>query len=300
MGRTLALDRSIRYIHEPLNPAHPNRAFHYSAPYWYQYIPDNDGVVLMRDIQLAMHPRISLPNAASSLTLLLLNLHRKVRELNSGNPYLWFCSLTHCFFQHFYQELRGYRILIKDPLALFSAGWFYDKFGFRVICMIRHPLSFVGSLKKWGWTFPFDHLACQNMLLQKKLGPFSGEIKKFAHNGKDIIEQGCLLWNIMHYVIDDYRTKHPDWIFVRYEDLVVEPLSLYARIYTELGLKFSTTITRQINDFTNRPEKEGNHGPGFEPRNARMSLQAWKTRLTTSEVSKIEQLTGEIAKKFYG
>ena len=42
---------------------------------------------------------------------------------------------------------RGDRVVMKDPLAFFSAEWLMQNFGMTVVVLIRHPAAFVASLK---------------------------------------------------------------------------------------------------------------------------------------------------------
>lgn len=114
-------------------------------------------------------------------------------------------------------------MLLKDPLALLSAGWLHERYGMRVVCMIRNPLAFVGSLKKAGWTFDFHNLSRQEELMRDVLYPFGEEIRRACEEPGDLVEGGALTWNVLHHVILAYQERYPSWAFVRYEDLAADP-----------------------------------------------------------------------------
>ena len=55
--------------------------------------------------------------------------------------------------------------IIIEPIGLLSTDWFYNKFNPSVIVTIRHPASFVSSLKRLNWKFDFCNLIDQKHLM---------------------------------------------------------------------------------------------------------------------------------------
>jgi len=88
---------------------------------------------------------------------------------------------------------KNIRPLIKDPIALFSAGWLYKRYNVQPIVMIRHPAAFCGSLKVANWPHPFSHFLEQPLLMETHLYPFKEEIERFAAEEMDIVDQAVLL-----------------------------------------------------------------------------------------------------------
>ncbi len=196
--------------------------------------------------------------------------------------------------------LRAQQItLVKDPLALMSAGWLYEKLDFRVICTIRNPLAFVGSLKKWNWYFDFEQFLKQEYLIKIKLSHFEAKIKEFCKTEHDIIDQSCLLWNILHFVIWEYKNCYPEWLYVRHEDLAIEPLKNFQKIFAYLNLDLSKEISLLIQDYTADVHSSETDDTSFKPRNARGSLDTWQHRLTATEIERVIEQTKDIAKEFY-
>jgi hypothetical protein len=108
---------------------------------------------------------------------------------------------------------------MKDPIALFSAPWLARTFNADVVVLIRHPAAVVSSLVRLDWIFYFPYLLEQPELMRDWLAPFAEEIRRFAASPQPLLEQGILLWRIMHHVIFRYQQEHPEWIFLRHEDL---------------------------------------------------------------------------------
>ena len=50
---------------------------------------------------------------------------------------------------------RGHRVLLKDPLAFFSAPWIARRFDAQVLVVTRHPAAFASSLLRLDWRFEF-------------------------------------------------------------------------------------------------------------------------------------------------
>ena len=119
---------------------------------------------------------------------------------------------------------RGARVILKDPMALLSADWLADRFGARVVVVDPPPrrLRRQPARRRLG-PLPFEIFRDQPALMPDRLAPFAAEIAAAAETMPDAIDAGTLLWRVLHHHIDLLRREHPDWIFVRHEDLVARP-----------------------------------------------------------------------------
>ena len=72
----------------------------------------------------------------------------------------------------------GSRPLLKDPIAVFSAAWLARTFGMRVVLSVRHPAAFAASLKRLDWTFDFNQLLAQPLLMRDLLEPFGEQLER--------------------------------------------------------------------------------------------------------------------------
>jgi hypothetical protein len=199
------------------------------------------------------------------------------------------------------QQYGPWRPLLKDPIALFSAGWLADNFPLDVVVLIRHPAAFASSLKHLGWVFPFGDLLAQTELMRDWLWPFEEDIRRFSAVEHGIIDQASLLWRISHYVIRHFQHVRPDWTFVRHEDLSREPVAGFERLFDRLDLTMTEAVYRTILACTS-PDNPRDSDPGVVhqlQRHSRANVWSWRKRLSADEVRQIRNATEDIARHFY-
>jgi len=196
-------------------------------------------------------------------------------------------------------KVNNDRPLIKDPIAIFSAEWLHATFGMNVLVLIRHPAAFCSSLKIKNWKFDFNNLLQQPLLMDKYLYPFEEAIIEYAENNRTIIEQATLLWNCIHHVISIYKEKYPGWLFIRHEDLSIDPVNQFHLIFKTFDLEFTAKVKNKIH------ESSGAHNPVEQlqkspfKRNSKENIRNWKRRLTKEEIYLIRNKTARIAGLFY-
>lgn len=196
---------------------------------------------------------------------------------------------------------EGQRALFKDPIAFFSAGWLARAFHFQVVVLIRHPAAFAFSLKRLKWHFPFDDLLNQPLLIQGPLQRFKPEIRQAARKPPGIIEQAALLWKIIYSCVLDYQEQHPDWIFIRHEDISLDPVGKFRSLFEALGLTFTPAIERQIREYSagSNPKESPGGKATFLKRDSKQNIYNWKKRLTAGELALVKQEVAEVAAHFY-
>lgn len=283
VGKSIALHPRVAYVHEPFHGGNPNKLVGLRPDHWFEYAPGSsreEEIGRRFDDLFSVSP---LRRAAQEARLSNLGIGTPVR-----------------FLEYLIQGSRRDRLLLKDPLALLSAGWLYERYGLQVVCMIRHPLSFVGSLKKAGWTFGFENLYDQKELMRNVLFPFEEEIWRACSRPWDLAEGGGLLWNILHFVILGYREQYPSWAFVRYEDLAREPVAGFRDLYEVLNLHMSEEIEAEIKTYTSHDNPADPAMTEYRPRDARKGLENWKQRLSPEEAQKVREKTRDLAASFYG
>jgi Sulfotransferase family len=285
VGRTLAHHPSIVYIQEPFNVSDPNHAFGYRVDASFYYVPGSSHETSIHAAFTRLFRAVSQPYqfALSKCQ----GARRDLRLPLQFGRYL----------------LRGVclptRAVIKDPFALMSAGWLHAGFGLQVICLIRNPLAFAGSLKHANWPFDFRHLARQAHLVDAYFPAWEAEIRRFCEAPGDIIDQACLLWNLLHAAILRHRETYPHWLFLRHEDLARSPLIGFQQIFAYVGLRMTSKLRTVIEHDTSAANPVETYSPAYTPRNARGSLETWRTRLTAAEIERVIHATRDIAGRFY-
>jgi hypothetical protein len=201
-----------------------------------------------------------------------------------------------------YHRLRHSRPLMKDPIAFFSAEWLAERFGMSVVVIVRHPAAFVSSLSRVGWWYDVRQFLEQPLLMRDVLGPFEEEIRAHAgHEQEDMVAHASLLWKVIYATALRYRDRHPDWLFVRHEDLSRRPTTSFRDLYERLGLPFTPEVETKIESYSgleNPAEAEAGHVHQLR-RDSRANIWNWIERLSPAEIEQVRRATAEVADVFY-
>jgi hypothetical protein len=280
----LCASREAGYVHEPFNPNRSPGWFPEPLPYWFMYVTDENASPYERavgDLLAFRYPLRSLPRSRSAR-----NLAQQVPEVGRSLVY----------------RVRGRRTLLKDPMALFSAEWLARRFGMEVVVMIRHPAAFVSSIKKLNWGFDYErNWLAQDLLMRDLLGPRRSSFE--GYRGEvDLVGEGIVMWNAMYDVVRGYRERHPDWHFVRYDDLADDPLTGFRALYGRLGLRWDERSRAGVERATNTGNVK--EVPAWRrraiKRDSRAAAKTWAQRLTPEEVRRVRHETAGVAASFYG
>lgn len=186
------------------------------------------------------------------------------------------------------------KTVFKDPIAILSVEWFFQRIGIDVVLLIRHPAAFIASLKVKKWEFDFSNFSDQSLLMNDLLGEYRQEIHFASENKIDIIEQGILLWNIIHSVIWHYSVTYKDkWYFVKHEDLSRDPHEEFRKMFQFLNINYSDKVDKYISS-TTRSSRKGNL-----ERDSKENIMSWKQRLSKEEIYRIKEGTLKVWPQFY-
>lgn len=288
IGKMLAASDEAAYISEPLNVLHRPGVMSAPTHYWYTYIcADNEAEFLpgLRDtLAFRYHAWAELRSLRS----------RKDAGRMGRDAWIFLKG-----------SLRQQRPLLKDPFAVFSAPWFAERLGCRVVITVRHPAAFASSLKRLEWPFQFEDLLAQPFLMRDVLEPYRDELQALAdasHRGQaGVIEQASLLWRIVYAVVEQYRRQHPEFLVVRHEELSLDPVAGYRELYAALGLNFTPRAQAMIQNASSSENpgeisKKSVHAVRLD---SRANLYNWKRRLEPDEITRIRSLTEDVASIYY-
>ena len=196
---------------------------------------------------------------------------------------------------------KNKRALFKDPLAFFSIDTFINKLDSDILISIRHPAAFVSSLKRLGWTHDFNHFLKQEALMETYLYPFKDDVKEFSKNEKDIIDQGILLWNIINLNTLKFKQKHSTIYTVRHEDLSLNPMGEFQKIFDYFGISFTSEVKQYLSDTTSQNNDAEAHNNVIHQlhRNSKANIYNFKNRLTKDEIKRIREGTEAVSHVFY-
>ncbi len=282
VGKMLAADAMTAYISEPLNVLHRPGVFHAKVPHWYQYVcEDNEAEYLP---------------AFEELLEFDYHLWDEIRSLRSRRDFL---RMGRDFLIFYNGLMRGQRLLLKDPFAVFSTSWFAKRLNCKVVITVRHPAAFASSLKRLNWSFEFQDLLDQPLLMRDHLEPYRAEMQSIRK--EDVIGQAALLWKLIYCSVHATRESHPDFLIVRHEDLSHDPVPAYRDLYSSLGLEFTPRVEKTILNSSSSENptelsRKKVHGVKLD---SRANIGNWKKRLAAEEIDRIRKMTEDIAPLYY-
>lgn len=281
VGRTLSRPHNVELVYEPFNLETTRYNFEYKFDHWFEHVPTSKKYKEIEKVFDQYIPNNFLQYPAkicreTGYSLKTPLIFAKYLILSSNRP----------------------RFLLKDPIALLSAGWLYERYDLKVICMIRNPLAFAGSLKKQGWDFDFKNFLEQEEILNSLLLPYKEEIKK-VHEESDFIDRVSLLWNVLNFVILDYQKRYPEWFFVKHGKLARKPVKNFRRMYKYVDMEFTEEVEDYIRAYTSRKNPTEAKSNKYQPRDAEQTVEAWRKRLTEEEIERVKEATSEIYHELY-
>ncbi len=285
VGRMIAVSPDVTYIHEPFNVNHDRGICSARFDYWFTFISEQNEAQYQRDFEDTMALRYSL-QGLSGITGGLKGISRAARNYTRFRK----------------GRLQNNRPLLKDPIALFSADWLSATFDMDTIVMIRHPAAFAGSVKVKNRSHPFSHFLNQPLLMDEHLGAFRDEITYFSKEERPLIEQSALLWKLIHFMILKYKKTHPHWLYIRHEDLSIEPTKGFAGLYRQIGLDYSAQVSEVIETYSSgQASKKSSSEYRYKKinRESGSNIQKWKERLTDDEIRLLKSQVHDISKEFY-
>lgn len=282
VGRMLAADSMTAYISEPLNVLHRPGVLRAKVKYWYQYVcEENEDEFLP---------------AFRELLDFDYHLWDEIRSIRSTRDFL---RMGRDFTIFYNGLMRGQRVLMKDPFAVFSTEWFAKRLSCKVVVVVRHPAPFVSSLKRLNWPFDLQDLLDQPLLMRDHLEPYRQQIES-AKKG-DLIGQWALLWNLIYGTVHAALLRNPQFITVRHEDLSLDPLDRYRELYRTLDLEFTPRVEKFIlrSSSSENPAEVSRRRVYSVKLDSRANMENWKKRLTEDEIRRIRELTQEVAQLYY-
>jgi len=284
VGKMLAATPQTAYVSEPLNVLHRPGVLAAHTRCWYTYISAENEAEYLPAFRQTLALRYGLGRELLSLRS-AKDVGRMVRDARI-----------------FYGGWLGHaRPLLKDPFAVFSAAWFAQRLGCRVVITVRHPAAFASSLKRLNWPFDFTDLLAQPILMRDHLEPYGEAMEAMLRCPEDIIGQAALLWQAVYSVAAKLQRELPGLILARHEDLSIAPVDGFRELYRRLGLDFTPEAENAIlnSSSSENPVELSKRKVHAVQLDRRTNLHNWKRRLAPEEIRRIRDLTAETAVRFY-
>ncbi len=282
VGKMLAANPRTAYISEPLNVLHRPGVMRAKVAYWYTYVTGENEREYLDTLRETLAYHYHLP--------------AEIGSLRSGRDFLRMGRDLSIFLagRTFHR-----RPLLKDPFAVFSLAWFAERLNCQIVVTVRHPAGFASSLKRLNWSFDFHDLLNQPLLMRDWLEPYRSRMQGMPAD--DIIGQASLLWMMVYESVQKACGKMPLVRVVRHEDLSSDPVPGFRRLYDELGLEFTPRVEQSITESSNseNPSELSRNNVHSVRLDSRANLHNWKRRLSADEITRVRQLTEEVAYLYY-
>jgi len=280
----IASSPDVGYIHEPFNPTHRPGICEAETDRYFLHVRDSDPNIWRAGLQNTLAFRYAYQAEWAAVR----SLKDLLRMIQDAGTFAW-------------HRLRQRRALMKDPIALFSAEWIAETFDAKVVLLMRHPAAFASSLKRLGWDFPFEHLLSQPHLMDTLLAPFKEKIDAYRRKRACIVDQGILLWRIFAHTITIYQERHPEWHFVRHEDVATNPISNFRPIFNHLDLEFTDCVEETLRHHTtaSNSAEASNNAIHDLKRDSSALAHIWRQRLTTEEIDRVFERTNPYREALY-
>ncbi|GAA5521451.1 sulfotransferase [Aliifodinibius salicampi] len=309
VGNMLSLNRNIGYIQEPFNRDYGLKIFDVN----FTYLTDTS---ITHQIQKTLDQLILLDKADYHIPSINREHHglenRKelcrdffaqpnIQNTPAFIKRLLFKSKGQLLFNRAKYDPRVDRLLIKDPLACLASSFLHQRYDMDVVILVRHPLSFAGSLKRLGWRFNFDNILSQEQLMSDYLKPYREELIYLQNKQTTVVEEAAMLWNCIYTVLTNFISKNPSFIVCRHEDIAQSPVKTFHNLYSKLNLNYTASVEKKISEHTNEdnPVSTQNNRAHQLKRNSEALIYKWKDILTEDEIIHISEKTKKIASNFY-
>lgn len=232
VGRVLSLPLEVDYIHEPFNPLTGMPGI----TQWYRYVRPS------LDTEEMQHYH-TLARTIFNYDLMLKGrvpevdpwLKRVVKSMvGSRGPF--YLRLAKC--NPFHQAA-----VIKDPIGGLLSEYLYLHFNVKPVIVIKHPTSFVASLKRVGWWESFSKLSDQPLLIEDY---FYDDANFVSKDWSDPILGAAAFWRAVHKVLLTQADRYSDWQVVTHEQLSQDPVSTFRQLYKVLELPWREAVRRNI------------------------------------------------------
>jgi hypothetical protein len=278
----LALAPGVEYIHEPFNPVAPAGVCTADFDHYFVYVTRRNELDYLSPLSRTLGFRYAWLASARETH----SVRRARRAIREGLRFEW-------------ARLRRARPLVKDPLALLSSEWLAERFGMEVLVMIRHPAAFVSSVKRLNWEYSFAELLADEQLMNDHLSHFETELRDHVRRPRDVVSQAILTWRVLYSVVATLRRRHPEWLFVRHEDLSIEPSRVFADIYTRLELDFTEGVARGIEEHSGGANPSESESAYSIRVNSAVNVSNWLRRLSDEEITRIRNGVEDVSHDFY-
>ena len=232
VGKVLSLPLEVDYIHKPFNP----KCGIPGIKGWYRYVDPNISTKEMRQYHqltksIFSYDFILKGHYPESDPLLKKSLKKII---GSREPFYLRLAKPNIFHN---------AVIIKDPTRNLLSEYLYTHFSVKPVIVIKHPISFITSLKRVNWWPNLQDIGDRSRLSENY---FYNEPNFLEGKYNSPVMAAAAYWRATYKVILAQASRHPDWQVFTHEELSQAPISVFKNLYTNLDLPWSKTIENKI------------------------------------------------------
>lgn len=238
VGKVLSLPIEVDYIHEPFNPVCGMPGM----TKFYQYVrPSLDTEEMQRYHELTkliFNYNLVLKNSVSQKDSLF---KKTIKNIVGGRgPFYLRLAKINPFHQ---------AVVIKDPTGNLLSEYLYAHFKVKPVIVIKHPTSFIASLKRVDWWPQLQEINDQQHLIEDY---FSEEVELMNKKYSNKILGSAAYWRATYKVLLQQINQHPDWPVIIIEELSADPIPYFKKLYSNLDLPWSEKVKQSIITLTQK------------------------------------------------
>ena len=290
IGQMLSLPIQVDYIHEPFNPlcGMPD------IDGWYRYIrpnlaTDSSDAEYHKSVKKIFDYSLTLKSYYPKTDPWQRQLVKQV--VGSRGPFYLRLAKLNPFHQ---------AAIIKDPTGNLLTEYLYHNFQVKPVIVVKHPLSFIASLKRVGWWPQVSWITDDQPHLVEDY--FKDELD-FVHRSYDsLLEGSAAYWRATYKVLLDQASKYPDWQVITHEELSQNSVIVFKRLYEKLNLPWSERVEKKIVKLTQSDNHSTDAKQGLVQdfnRNSKDIFQMRRNSLSIKERQAIFNIVKDVSQKIY-
>lgn len=187
--------------------------------------------------------------------------------------------------------------VIKDPTGALLTEYFHVHFGVHPLIIIRHPTSFVASLKRVNWWPHPENVLDQPRLIEDY---FADEPSFVRKEWSDRVRAAAAYWRAINKVLLSQLDQYPSWQCVTHEKLCAQPVDTFASLYRGLDLPWSSSVANKIRKLTQGNSADAQEGRVQDlKRNSSEIFKLRRDSLSKEERTAIFEVAGDVATQVY-
>lgn len=287
VGTTLSIPKEVDYIHEPFNPQCGIPGINQWYPYIQPDLPTEDMNQYHEKVKKIFTYNFELKNHIPKEDPWVRRNIKRI--IGSRGPF----NLRLAKINPFHKNA-----IIKDPTGVLLTEYLYINFKVKPVIIIKHPTSFIASLKRVGWWKTPHEISNLSCLTENYFSDFLDIFEKTHSNP---IVESTKYWCVVHKTLLEQARKYPDWQVIKHEELSKDPVQIFKALYTKLDLPWSKAIEKKIVTQTqgNRSAKAQKGRVQDFRRNSADIFKASQQSLTIEERQKIFEVFQSMTPDIY-